>query len=113
MFCTRCGSELRDQDRFCSDCGAPTGRTGSASRQAPATPLSRPMQEAKIAGVCAGFARSFGLDVTLVRVLWVVLAVWPVPLFGIIAYIVAWIVMPKDPLALPAPQAHPANGASA
>jgi len=110
MFCTTCGTELRDQDKFCSACGAPTpkatgwttsGFTSSGSRYA--APLSRPMSEAKIAGVCAGFARHFGLDVTLVRVLFVVLAVWPVPLFGLVAYLVAWIVMPKDPLALPGP----------
>ena len=56
------------------------------------------MSEAKIAGVCAGFARYFGLDVTLVRILWVVLTVFPVPFFGLISYIVAWIVMPKDPV---------------
>ena len=60
--------------------------------------LSRPMSEAKIAGVCAGFARYFGVDVTLVRILWVVLTVFPLPCFGLVAYIVAWIVMPKDPV---------------
>jgi phage shock protein C len=58
--------------------------------------LSRPTREGKIAGVCAGFARYFGLDVTLVRILWLVLSVWPLPVFGVVAYIVAWIVMPKD-----------------
>jgi phage shock protein C len=56
------------------------------------------MGEAKIAGVCAGFARYFSLDVTLVRVLWVVLTVFPMPFFGLVSYIVAWIVMPKDPV---------------
>jgi phage shock protein C len=56
------------------------------------------MSEAKIAGVCAGFARYFALDVTLVRVLWVVLTVFPMPFFGLISYFVAWIVMPKDPV---------------
>jgi phage shock protein C len=56
------------------------------------------MSEAKIAGVCAGFARYFGFDVTLIRILWAVLIVCPVPSFGLVAYIVAWIVMPKDPV---------------
>ena len=59
------------------------------------------MSEAKIAGVCAGFARYLGLDVTLVRVLWVVLTVFPMPFFGLVSYIVAWIVMPKDPVTVP------------
>jgi phage shock protein C len=56
------------------------------------------MGESKIAGVCAGFARYFGVDVTLIRVLWVVLTVFPMPLFGLVSYIVAWIVMPKEPV---------------
>jgi len=68
------------------------------------------MHEGKIAGVCAGFARYFGLDVTLVRILWIVLTVWPLPLFGVISYIVAWIVMPKDPVAVLSQQVQPANG---
>jgi phage shock protein PspC (stress-responsive transcriptional regulator) len=67
------------------------------------------MHEAKIAGVCAGFARYLGMDVTLVRVLWVVLTVFPLPCFGLVSYIVAWIVMPKDPVALSVRQAYPAN----
>ncbi len=97
MFCTKCGSELREQDRFCSACGAGTARSAAPPRQHEAR-LSRPMSEAKIAGVCAGFARYFGIDVTLVRILWVALTVFPMPCFGLIAYIVAWIVMPKDPV---------------
>jgi phage shock protein C len=96
MFCTKCGNELRDQDRFCSSCGAGTARAFVAPH--PEAKLSRPMSEAKIAGVCAGFARYFALDVTLVRVLWVVITVFPLPCFGVVAYIVAWIVMPKDPV---------------
>jgi phage shock protein C len=110
MFCTKCGSELRQLDNFCSACGAGTARAaaGQSAWTRPAERLSRPMSEAKIAGVCAGFARYFGLDVTLVRVLWVVLAVCPVPSFGLVAYIVAWIVMPKDPVMAPV-HAHPAN----
>jgi phage shock protein C len=107
MFCTKCGTELKDQGKFCSECGTSTGR-GAPTTQADR--LSRPVTETKIAGVCAGFARYFGVDVTLVRVIWLVLCVWPVPLFGIISYFVAWIVMPKDPLVVPAANMHPANG---
>jgi len=67
------------------------------------------MEDKKVAGVCAGFARYFSVDVTLIRVIWLVLTVWPVPLFGVISYIVAWIVMPKDPVPLPAGQMQPQN----
>jgi phage shock protein C len=107
MFCTSCGIELKNDDKFCNQCGAPTGR-GTSARHA-AERLSRPMAEKKIAGVCAGFARYFHVDVTLVRVIWLVLTVWPVPVFGVVAYIVAWIVMPKDPTPAAIEQMHPAN----
>ena len=100
MFCTKCGSELREQDNFCSACGVETARAVSArgtfaSRRAPL--LSRPMSEAKIAGVCAGFARYLGVDVTLVRVIWAALMLTG---FGVVGYIAAWILMPKDPVSL-------------
>jgi phage shock protein C len=97
MFCTRCGTDLREQDRFCSACGAVTLR-GATAVPHPDARLTRPMSEAKIAGVCAGFARYFALDVTLVRILWAVITVFPLPCFGLVSYIVAWIVMPRDPV---------------
>jgi phage shock protein C len=106
MFCTKCGSDLREQDKFCSGCGAATAR-GSFPAPHPDARLSRPMSEAKIAGVCAGFARYFGLDVVLVRVLWVVVTVFPLPFFGVVSYIVAWIVMPKDPVTAVVPVRAP------
>jgi phage shock protein C len=93
MFCTACGFQMGDDAAFCSRCGKATG--------APATPraishrrLSRPMYEKKIAGVCAGFARYLDMDVTLVRVLWLVIAFGTG--VGFIAYIVAWICMPRE-----------------
>ncbi len=112
MFCTKCGTELREQDKFCFNCGAATGRGAHRHRGRGAT--AEPSDdEAKIAGVCAGFARYFGLDVTLVRVLWVVLTVFPVPCFGLVSYIVAWIVMPKDPVDGACAQAYPRRTSAA
>jgi phage shock protein C len=108
MFCTKCGIELKERDKFCSDCGNSTGR-GSSAPTPRVDRLSRPMNEAKIGGVCAGFARYFGLDVTLVRILWIVLTVLPVPFCGFIAYIVCWIVMPKDEAPVHVASMHPAS----
>ena len=102
MFCTKCGTDLRTTDKFCSQCG--NGVPGMTSNWRPAERLSRPVYDAKIAGVCAGFARYFGMDVTVVRVIWIILSIWPLPSVGVIAYLVAWAVMPKDLVALPAPQ---------
>jgi phage shock protein PspC (stress-responsive transcriptional regulator) len=47
-----------------------------------------------IAGVCAGLARRFGWDVTLVRVLAVVSILLPGP--QVIVYLVMWLVIPQD-----------------
>jgi phage shock protein C len=106
MFCTKCGVDLKATDRFCSQCGwaAPGVNPGATPMLRPPERLSRPVYDAKIAGVCAGFARYFAMDVTVVRVLWIIMSVWPLPSMGVIAYIVAWMVMPKDSLALSAPQ---------
>ena len=98
MFCTKCGNELKERDRFCSACGSSTGPVSFAPPPSEKR-LTRPMSEAKIAGVCAGFARYWNMDVTLVRVLWVVITIFPLPCFGVVSYLVAWIVMPKDPVA--------------
>ncbi len=46
-----------------------------------------------IAGVCAGLADYFGVDVTLVRLLFVLTLIYHGG--GTLAYIVLWIVMPK------------------
>jgi phage shock protein C len=48
-----------------------------------------------IAGVCAGIAEYFDLDPTLVRILFVLLALGPVP--GILVYIILAVIMPEAP----------------
>lgn len=53
------------------------------------------MSEKKVAGVCAGVAHYLDADVTLVRVIWLVLAICTV-IPGFVAYLVAWIAMPKE-----------------
>ncbi len=108
MYCTRCGVQLNDTARFCPDCGQATTRN-TYEPQPPYTRLSRPREGRKIAGVCAGFARYLGVDVTLVRLIAVVLIFIPVPC-GLIAYLVAWIIMPNDPYPLAAPGYQPAGG---
>jgi len=104
MFCTSCGTELKDQDRFCPNAEPECASRKTPDRSPPSyrNKLSRPMDQKKIAGVCAGFARYFEMDVTLVRIIFILLAFWP-PSIGLIGYIVAWIAMPKDPLLIQAP----------
>ena len=73
----------------------------------------RPMYQKRIAGVCAGFASYLEVDITLMRILWLCVAIFTG--VGFIAYIVCWIVMPKDygpvPAAAPQPRQQPAASA--
>ncbi len=48
-----------------------------------------------LAGVCAGVGGYFGIDVTLVRVIWAVLSVMTGGA-GVLAYLVAWAVIPES-----------------
>ena len=51
--------------------------------------------EGKFAGVCAGLAAYFDTDVTIVRLVWVILSIIPgVFIGGLVAYIAAWILTP-------------------
>jgi len=48
-----------------------------------------------IAGVCGGIAEYSNIDPTIVRLLWLLLSlIWG---SGIIAYIIAWIIIPEEP----------------
>jgi phage shock protein PspC (stress-responsive transcriptional regulator) len=47
-----------------------------------------------IAGVCSGVARSFGIDATLVRILWAVASCFF--LLPVVLYAVLWLVLPID-----------------
>jgi phage shock protein C len=58
--------------------------------------LTRSRTDKKIAGVCGGFADYLDLDVTLVRIIWLMLAFFGG--WGILGYLVAWIIMPEAPL---------------
>lgn len=65
-----------------------------------------------IAGVCSGVARYAGIDVVLVRLLLVVLTVLSFGT-GVLAYLVAWIVIPREKALGDQPNSTPwASGSS-
>jgi phage shock protein C len=51
----------------------------------------------KIGGVCGGIGESYGVDSTLVRLAWVLIDIFTGFLPGIVAYIVAWLIIPQKP----------------
>jgi len=49
----------------------------------------------KIGGVCGGIAEYFGIDSTLVRLIWVFASIFfTACIGGIIAYVIAWAIIP-------------------
>ena len=58
-------------------------------------PLQRSRSNRMVAGVVAGLARYVGMDVTLARVLFVLVSVVSAAFPGIIVYVILWAVMPE------------------
>ncbi len=57
--------------------------------------LTRPKEGRMIAGVAMGIANYFNVDVTFIRLIWVLLLI-PGGAPGIIPYILCWIVIPEE-----------------
>ena len=69
--------------------------------------------DSKIAGVCGGIAEYFNVDPTVVRLIWAALSVVPGGFVGgILAYLFAWIIIPKGPLPATTPASAPAEHAA-
>lgn len=100
MYCNYCGKVIQDDANLCAYCGTRLGSVAGRRK------LMRSRTDRKIAGVCAGFAEYFDLDVTVIRVVWLIAVVCGGT--GLLAYIIAWIVMPEEPAYVPvAPPASP------
>jgi phage shock protein C len=94
MNCAECNREIDERWNFCSYCGARMRPSAYGHRR-----LMRSATDSKIAGVCGGLAEYLGVDSTIVRLFWAVLAVVPGALVGgIVAYVVAWVIVPKAPV---------------
>ena len=57
--------------------------------------LYRSRDDKKIVGVCGGVAKYFGIDATIVRLIWAITSIFAFA--GIIAYIVCAFVIPEEP----------------
>jgi len=69
--------------------------------------LYRSRTDRILGGVCGGLGEYLNIDPTLMRLLWVVFTlVWGA---GILAYIIAWIIVPLNPAEAPSSQPPPAS----
>ena len=58
--------------------------------------LTRPRQDRKMAGVCAGLANYLGLDPTVVRVIYAILTLCTAIVTGLIVYLILMLVIPEE-----------------
>ena len=57
--------------------------------------LLRSKKSRIIAGICGGIGEYFGVDPTVIRLLWVLFTFFSAGA-GILAYIIAWIIIPEE-----------------
>ena len=60
-------------------------------------PLRRSRHNRMIAGVVGGLAEYFGLDPTLLRIIYVLVSIFSAAFPGILVYIILWILVPEEP----------------
>lgn len=58
--------------------------------------LSRSGSDKVVAGVCGGLAEWLGWDVTLVRLIYVLISIFSAGFPGFIVYVILWVIMPAD-----------------
>jgi phage shock protein C len=95
MLCSSCSGSFDGTAKFCSNCGLPLQQPTRMHE-----PLQRLRAGRMIAGVCAGFAQAYNMDVTLVRLVLCIAAFCSAGTV-LFAYIILWIIMPAAPYTLP------------
>jgi phage shock protein C len=101
MYCNACGKAIADDARYCAYCGCVVGHPPTAKR------LTRPRANRTIAGVCAGMGPYLDLDVSLVRLTWVLVVIFSGIFPGILVYVLAWIIIPEEPAWVPVSSGQP------
>jgi phage shock protein C len=89
MYCNFCGKVIQDDANLCGSCGKRVADGALARKK-----LIRPRSGRKIAGVALGLAEYFDLDISLMRLVWLLTVLLGGG--GILAYIIAWIVIPSE-----------------
>ena len=60
--------------------------------------LYRSRDKRMFSGVCGGLGEYFGVDPTVIRLVWVVASIFPAFVFGgLVAYIICAFIIPEEP----------------
>jgi len=103
MYCTHCGTQVTDGAKFCAQCGAAVQGAAASSFSSSAQGTGKLVRPAdhKIGGVCEAFANAYGWDLTIIRIIAVLLALCGCG--GVLVYLVMWICIPEEPKRVPMP----------
>lgn len=80
---------------FAEEMGSLRERASRRARQGRVKRLYRSGRDRILGGVCGGIAEYFRMDPVLIRLLWVLFAL--VGGAGVLLYIIAWIIIPRNP----------------
>ncbi len=94
MLCPYCRTENAPGATRCAQC------TSWMTQPPPAREWTRARDGAWLGGVALGLAKRFSVPSAAVRLAFVVAAI--VGGWGVVVYLALWILMPREPIALPA-----------
>jgi phage shock protein C len=98
MICAHCQRDIADYSNFCHFCGM-RQHVSSEGPSRTSRRLMRSATDRKIAGVCGGVAEYLEVDSTIIRLIWVLAIILPIPLVpAFLGYFVAWLIMPVAPV---------------
>lgn len=91
--CPFCAEEIRSEALKCRFCGS---LVEPVSARLLSAPWTRRRRDNVVAGVCIGLAEQFGISVTIVRLGFVLSALFSGGI-GVLLYLALWLAMPLEP----------------